>query len=229
MIREHFHTELRRVQDETCVLGTMVATAITEAVGQLCRRDRAASERLIVWDDRVNEKCHAIENAVLTLIATQAPVAVDMRLLAGVLDTTGELERIGDYAKGIARINLKLDDEPYPQSVLDILVEMSVRSRDMLDRALDAFTRHDPAMAREIMREDDAIDALFRQLFEMAVTGDGVAVVPVNGSRAPRRLERVNYLMWVSHNLERSADRVTNICQRVIFTATGDVRDLDRE
>jgi len=225
MTREHFYAGLRRLQDETCVLGAMVGTGITEAVGQLCRGDRAGAERLIAWDRHVNEKCHAVELSTLTLIATQAPVAGDMRLLAAVLDAAGELERIGDYAKGIARIHLKLDDEPFPRPVLDLLTAMSARGRDMLERALDAFSRRDVELARAIIGEDDQVDALFNRVFHVAIAADGAVPLSRNGN--PHRLERANYLMWIAHNLERSADRVTNICQRVIFTVTGEIEDLD--
>lgn len=226
MTREHFNAELKRLQDETCVLGTMVATSITEAVRQLCARDRAGSERLIAWDRRVNEKCHAIEMATLTLIATQAPVATDMRVLAAVLETASELERIGDYAKGIAAISLKLGDAPYAQPVWDLLTEMSVRARDMLDRALDAFARRDLPAAHAIIRQDDGIDDLFNQIFGIAMHPNG-ALPGVAAGDLTATLERANYLMWIAHNLERSADRVTNICQRVIFTVTGELDDLD--
>lgn len=227
MTREHYHTELKRIQDETCVLGTMVGTGLTEAVGQLCRADRAGAERLIDWDQRVNEMRYRIELHVLTLIATQAPVAGDMRSLASVLETIGELERIGDYAKGIARINLKLA-RPFVPRVQDILTEMALKSRDMLDRALEAFSRNDMDLARAIIREDDAVDALFNRLFHIVITETDVSAGSPNGG-AEGPMERANYLMWVAHNLERSADRVTNICQRVVFTVTGRLEDLDLE
>lgn len=228
MTREHFDASLNRLQDETCVLGTMVATGITESVGQLCRHDRPGSERLIAWDERINAKCHGIEVATLTLITTQAPVASDMRVLASVLETVGELERIGDYAKGIARIHLKLDDVPYPRVVLDTLTEMSIKSRDMLDRSLDAFARRDLSLARSIIREDDEVDDLFNRIFRIAMTPNGSSPIAAGGDLG-QTLQRTNYLMWIAHNLERSADRVTNICQRVIFTVTGELGDMDLE
>ncbi len=224
MTRDRFTQDMQRLQTDTSVLGTMVATGLTEAVHQLCARDRPASERLVVWDRQVNERSNNVQMATLAVIATQQPVATDVRLLSSVFETAGELERIGDYAKGIARINLLLDDAPFPWDVNDTLERMAAKSREMLERSMDAFQQLDVAQARTIILEDDEVDALFIRVFQVAIHSNGLAAADDNG----RSLERANYLMWAAHNLERSADRVTNICQRVVFTVTGDVADLDR-
>jgi phosphate transport system protein len=212
MSREHYHHELQRLQTALISLGDVVGAAIPEAMRQVNSRDLEGSRRLFAWDRSVNRRRYDIEAETLTLIATQQPVARDMRVLAAILEIAIELERIGDYAKGIASIHLKLDPGAYDPLVLGILTRMAQKDQDMLARALEAFDLQDEALARAIIAEDDEVDALFNQVFAAVLDlaqGDSHAV------------ERANYLLWMAHNLERTADRVTNICERVIFTVTG--------
>ena len=219
MPRETFDKDLRRLQDETLALGSMVENAMIESVEILKRRDMEGARRLIAQDRRINEKRFVIEDEALTLIATQQPIARDLRTIAAVLDITHELERIGDYAKGIAKINLLIGEEPLIKPLIDIPL-MAAKAQDMLHRALEAFVRRDVDQARAIPVEDDEVDYLYNQIFceliDYLLKDPGVS-------------EGANYLLWAAHNLERSADRVTNICERVIFTVTGEVVELGAE
>jgi len=217
MPRDIFQRELQRLQDEVLVLGSMVEDSILESVEILKQRDVEGSRRLIAKDRSINEKRFAIEDAALTLIATQQPIAVDLRLIAAVLDIASELERIGDYAKGIARINLMIGEGPLLKPLIDV-PKMAEKAQSMLHQALDAFARKDVELARAIPEEDDEVDDLYNQVSRELLT-----LVMAD----PTRMDRANYLEWVAHNLERAADRVTNICERVLFTVTGEVVELD--
>jgi phosphate transport system protein len=219
MYRVTFERELQRLQDETLVLGSMVETAIAEAVESLKQRDAQRAKRVIADDRTINEKRFDIENAALTLIATQQPVAGDLRTIAAVLEIATELERIGDYAKGVARINLMIGDEPLIKPLIDV-PRMSEKTRDMLHRALDAFVKRDVDLARSIPLEDNEVDALYNQVYRELLT------FMISN---PRTIDQASYLLWVAHNLERAADRVINICERVVFTVTGEMTELDVE
>ena len=217
MPRETFERELQSLQDQTMALGSMVEEAIMASVDVLKRRDMEGSRRVIAQDHLVNEKRFAIENDALVLIATQQPMAGDLRTIAAVLDITSELERMGDYAKGIAKINLLIGEGPLLKPLVDV-PRMAEKTCDMLHRALDAFARRDTETALAIPTEDDEVDSLYNQVYRELIT-----YILAD----PRVIEQANYLLWVAHNLERAADRVTNICERVIFTVTGKMVELD--
>jgi phosphate transport system protein len=153
----------------------------------------------------------------LTLIATQQPMARDLRTLAAVLEINTELERIGDYAKGISRITILLGDDPIDMPIVDLQL-MADRGLDMLHRALGAFVAKDAETARLIPAEDDEVDALYNHIYH-----EMLQVIIQN----PFVVDRANYLIWAAHNLERLADRVTNICERIVFVVTGEMRELD--
>jgi phosphate transport system protein len=217
MPREAFERELQRLQDEMLAMASMVEDAITESVEVLKRRDMEGSRRLIAQDRDINEKRFDIEADCLVAIATQQPMASDLRTLAAVLDIAHELERIGDYAKGIAKINLMIGEEPLVKPLVDV-PRMAEKARSMLHRALEAFAQRDVEMARAIPAEDDEMDDLYNQVYRELIT-----YILAD----PSTIERANYLLWVAHNLERAADRVTNICERVIFTVTGEMVEMD--
>ena len=219
MPRETFDRELQRLQDEILALGSMVENALTESVEILKRRDMEGSRRLIAQDRVINEKRFAIEADALVAIATQQPMASDLRILAAILVLATELERIGDYAKGIARINLMMGEGPLIKPLIDV-PRMAEKAQSMLHRALDAFVRQDIALARAIPAEDDEMDALYNQVYRELMTH-----VVVD----PSCIDQANYLLWVAHNLERAADRVTNICERVVFTVTGQMAEMDSD
>ncbi len=219
MPREMLDSEIERLQGEVLKLGDMVERSILEAVDSLKRRDFEASRRVIAQDQAINERRFAIEADTLVVIATQQPMASDLRLLAAILEVVTELERIADYAKGIAKINLLIGEKPLIKPLIDI-PRMAQKAADMLHRALEAFVQKDVEKARAIPKEDEEVDALYDQVYRELMT-----YVIAN----PANIEQANYLLWAAHNLERAADRVTNICERVVFTVTGEMKELDMD
>jgi phosphate transport system protein len=188
---------------------------MSQSVDALKNNDMEYSKTILEHDKRINQKRFNLEGAVIATIATQQPTAHDLRVLASLLDVGTELERMGDYAKGIATINLRSGGLSIPKILRDIHY-MAGKVIDMLHRALTAFVDEDNFTAKAIVKEDDLIDALYEQLyFEMM---DFVAERPDN-------IERANYVLWVAHNLERMADRVTNICERTVFIKTGELAE----
>ena len=219
MVREAFWAELRRLQEEVLALGRMVEDALVEAVDLLKRQDLAGARRLVAEDRLINEKRFEIEADAMVLIATQQPMASDLRILAAILEIVTELERMGDYAKGIGRICLMIGDKPLVKPLVDIPL-MASKVRDMLHEALDAFVRQDVELARAIPAKDDEIDNLYNQVYRELLT-----YIMAD----PQTIDGATNLLWVAHNLERTADRVTNICERVVFTVTGQMVEMDKE
>jgi len=216
MVRKTFENELQQVKDSVLVLGSMVEQSIIDSVEALKKRDLAAAERILTADKDINKKRFQIESQLLILIATQQPMAHDLRLLASCMEIISELERMGDYAKGIANINIRMGDSPLLKPLIDV-PRMAQKGADMLHRALTAFVNEDLDTARAIPVEDDEVDALFNQVYRELMTiviGD------------PTSIERANWLLWTAHNLERFADRVTNICERTVFVVTGELGEI---
>jgi phosphate transport system protein len=216
MLRKTFENEIQQVKDDVLVLGSMVEKAILDSVEALKKRDIKASERLIREDKEINKKRFEIENKLMVLIATQQPMAHDLRLLASCMEIISELERMGDYAKGIANINLRMGDMPLLKPLIDV-PRMARIGVDMLHEALTAFVSEDIEIAKSIPVKDDEVDALYNQVYRELMT----FVI-----QDPKTIERANWLLWVAHNLERVADRVTNICERTIFIATGEMEEI---
>ncbi|MGZ3716621.1 MAG: phosphate signaling complex protein PhoU [Anaerolineales bacterium] len=222
MLRKTFETEIKQVKDEVLVLGSMVEQAIVDSVDALKRRDIKASERLFAADQDINNRRFEIESQLMMMIATQQPMAHDLRLLASIMEINSELERMGDYAKGISNINLRMGNAPLLKPLIDI-PRMAQKGADMLHRALTAFINEDMETARQIPAEDDEVDELYKQVYRELMTfiiGD------------PTTIEQANWLLWAAHNLERFADRVTNICERTVFIVTGELHeftDADKE
>ncbi|MFO7741425.1 MAG: phosphate signaling complex protein PhoU [Anaerolineae bacterium] len=219
MSRKTFERDLQELEDELLTLGCMVGQAIMDSVTSLKERDRDEAQRLIEQDREMNQKRYALEAKALTLIATQQPMAGDLRTIAAVLSLASELERIGDYAKGIAKINILMGDEPLLKPLIDV-PRMARKTRDMLDEALQAFADRDVELARSIPPQDDEVDGLYNQVYRELLT----YIIS-----DPRTIDQATYLLWVSHNLERAADRVVNICERVIFTVTGKLVEIKPE
>jgi phosphate transport system protein len=217
MPRQAFDQELQHLEGRLLELGRLVEEALGASVDALKRRDLEAARQIIGADRALNEMRFAIEHETLVVIATQQPMAVDLRTLAAFLEIATELERIGDYAKGIAKITIKMGTEPFIKPLIDI-PRMAEKARSMLHRALQAFVARDVEFARAIPTEDDEMDALYDQIYRELTTyilGD------------PKLIDRASYLIWVAHNLERAAYRVVNVCERVIFTVTGDIVEFD--
>jgi phosphate transport system protein len=219
MPRQALDRDLQRLNDDILLLGSMAEKAILQSVDMLKRRDVEGSHQLVADDIRINQKRFAIESDCLIVIATQQPMASDLRNLAAILELATELERIGDYGKGIARITIMMGDEPLVKPLVDI-PHMAEKACSMLHRALDAFVRHDVDLAREIPTEDDEVDELYNRVYN-----DLIHIIINN----PKMIDQATHLLWVAHNLERAGDRVTNICERVIFTVTGQMQEMDME
>jgi phosphate transport system protein len=219
MPRRTFDQELQHLQDEVLALGSIVERAIPDAVESLKRKDAEAARRIVAQDRLVNERRFELEADALTLIATQQPMARDLRTIAAVLDITSELERIGDYAKGIARITLMMGEQPLIKPLID-LPAMAAKAREMLHDALEAFAQADADTARSIPERDEEVDALYNQVYR-----ELLSLILAD----PTRIDQATYLLWAAHNLERAADRVTNICERVVFTVTGEMMEMDVE
>jgi len=215
-IRTTFRKKLREIQDEVLVMGSMVGKAITSSVKALKERDLDLAHQIISDDLKVNQKRFEIEERCIQLIATQQPMASDLRIIIAILNITTEIERIGDYAMGIARIVIMIGDEPPLKPLIDI-PRMTEKMTDMLQRSLDAFVKHDANTAREIATEDDDVDNLYDQVFRELLTFM---------AEDPRTITRATRLIWVAHNLERSADRVTNICERIVYMVTGKMQEI---
>jgi phosphate transport system protein len=216
--RGNFDRHLHRLLDQVLILGSMAEQAVQSALDALIRRDQAAARRIFDADQRINEKRYAIENECIGLIATQQPMARDVRLLTAILEIITELERIGDYAKGICRINLLLSEDPIDFVIIYDLQQMAKLGLSMLQRALDAFVNLDAAAARAIPHEDDNVDRLYNRIY-LELINQMVSNAEI--------IDRANHLMWAAHNLERMADRVTNICERIIYVASGNMNELN--
>jgi len=216
MIRKTFENELQELKDEILVLGSMVEQAILDTVEALKKRDIEESRKILAADRDINAKRFELENKLMVLIATQQPMAHDLRLLASSMEIIGELERMGDYAKGIANINIRMGNAPLLKPLIDV-PRMAQKDVDMLHRALTAFVNEDVEAAEALPIEDDEVDALYNQVYRELMT----FVIS-----DPKTMERANWLLWVAHNLERVADRVTNICERTVFIATGEMKEI---
>jgi len=214
--RETLERKTHQLLDEILVLGSMVEQAILKAVDALKRQDLDLAQRIYDGDIRINTKRFDIETEAMVLIATQQPMARDLRILASTLDVATELERIGDYAKGIANICLMMGQEAPIKPLVDIPYMAKVTT-DMLHKALAAFVEADVEVAQQIPPEDDLVDGLYNQVFRELIT------FMISD---PTTIDRANYLMWAAHNLERAADRVINICERTIYVATGQMKEI---
>lgn len=217
MPRESLDKQIKQIEDEILVLGSMVEESIFKSVAALKNRDEKLSHEVIQNDEIINEKRFAIENAIMILMATQSPFAHDLRRMAAMLIVANELERMGDYAKGISKTNLRLgiSDTPIPMKEIEKMADLGT---SMLHRALTAFVEEDEKTAAKIPREDDAVDDLFNTAYKLIVNS-----MIAN----PAVIDQANLILWVVHNLERMADRVTNICERTIFIRTGELLEFD--
>jgi phosphate transport system protein len=214
--RTIFHKKLREIQDDILAMGSMVSKAMLRSIDALKNRDMALAHQIVSDDKKVNQKRFEIEEKCIELIATQQPMASDLRIILSVLIIVSEVERIGDYAEGIAKIAIMIGDEPPLKPLIDI-PRMAEQTVDMLRRSLDAFVNRDAEAAKKISAEDDSIDHLYDQVFRELLTFM---------AEDPKTITRATRLIWVAHNLERAADRVTNICERVIFIVTGKMEEI---
>ena len=211
-MRQSFDRELQRLHDEVLRMGSEVEEHLVKVTEAFVERDLVTAQRLIDADESINQRRIQVGLDALRLIATQSPMAGDMRLIAAIMEIVGELERIHDYIKGIGKISLNLGAVRVPQALALHLPEMAELGREMLFQALKAFANRDEVLARRVPIMDDRVDFLFNELY-----GEIIALVTAD----PTQIHHANQLEWALHNLERSADRTINICEWVVYMVTG--------
>ena len=215
MPREEFDRDLLKLKNDLLMLGSMVEQAIASAVDALNKRDLPKSEAVIIADDDIDEKRFDIEERCANLIATQQPIAGDLRVLLAIMHIAVELERMGDYAEGIGKISISMGDLPPLKPLIDI-PRMADKAGDMLRRSLKSYVEKDVNMALSVCKDDDEVDSMYEQVYRELLT---------YMMADPSTIERATYLLWVAHDLERVADRTTNIAERVTYMVTGKSAD----
>lgn len=217
MARSTFERHLNEIEEDMLVLAGMVERALGRSMDALQNRDVELARVVIVEDMEINRKRYETEEKCIELLATQQPIARDLRTIVAVLAVIVDLERMGDHAEGIAKIAIMLADEPPLKPYIDIprMAETAVR---MLRDSLEAFKLRDVEMARKTCDDDDEVDALYDQVYRELL------VYMLND---PKTIERATHILWVAHNLERIADRVTNICERVVYMVQGTIEEMN--
>ena len=214
MPREDFERNLKDVEDDVVQLSSMVEKAIFKSIEALKERDINASQKVVDDDDVIDEKQQAIEDRCIDLIALEAPMAGDLRVLIAAMMVANELERMGDYAEGIAKISVSMGNLPPLKPLIDI-PRMADKSVDMLRRSTQAFVNRDVESATAVLLADDEVDDIYEQVYRELLT---------YMMADPSTIQRATYLLWVAHDLERVADRTTNIVERVIYLVTGETK-----
>ena len=211
MLRIDLDRQLGQLQQEVISLAEIVDKATMRSVEALKQRDLTESQQLVQEDDYIDQKRYEIEDRCVDLIATQQPIAGDLRAIIALLHITVELERIGDYAEGIAKISLLMGDEPPLKPLIDI-PRMAEKATTMLRNSMDSLISRDTIKANQVLKDDDEVDLLYDQVYRELL---------VFMLQNPQTIQRATYLLWAAHDLERIADRATNIAERVIFLVTG--------
>ena len=215
--RQDFDRDLGKLEAELILMSGLVEQAIFNALNALKSRDIDKSQKIIDEDDNIDQTELEIERSCIELIRREAPMAGDLRRIVASLHIAGELERIGDYAEGIAKISITMGGQPPLKELIDIprMGDMAVR---MLKRSLEAFISRDANLVRtlsvELEKEDDEVDDLYAK-----VQADLLELVKAD----PENAEPATYLMRVAHNVERIADRAMNIVERALYQATGEL------
>lgn len=217
MTREAYHKALKDLEGELQQMASMVGTAVRESMEALKGRDLETSKRIVRNDIQVNRKRFEIEEKCIRIIATQQPMAVDLRILAAIINIITDLERIGDHAEGTAKISLAIGDAPLVKPLVD-LPKMAEKAVSMLERCMKAFIDRDIETAKKICNEDDEVDAYYDEIYK-----DLVLLMIEN----PKLIKDATYLIWTAHNIERVADRVTNIAERVVYMVTGKMEEMN--
>lgn len=218
-IRESFDRELQALQDDILEVGSLVQENLVKVTAALAQRNFEQSRKLVKEDKWVNKRRIAIGMEAFSLIARQQPMAGDMRLIAAVLEIIGELERIHDYVKGIGNINIMIGEAEVPANLLELLPEMAELAQAMLRDALEAFTARDSELALRVAKRDDAVDKLYNKTYKRVMRY-------MNDNPSEASYEMAHRVEWAAHNLERSADRVTNICEWIVYLVTGQYKEV---
>jgi len=216
-MRESFEKHIKGLNENVVEMSEMVAAATSRSVKALENRDVKEAEQIIKDDMLINEKRWQIEEECIDLIALQQPVASDLREIIAVLNVITDLERMGDYAEGIAKIAIMLGGEPLIKQLV-FTPQMAEKTIDMLRRSIQAFVKRDVKAAKAICNEDDEVDKLYDQAYHDLL---------MRMIKDPAVVSKATPLIWAAHNLERSADRVTNICERTVFLATGTMPQMN--
>ena len=216
-IRIEFAHQLQELRDDVVAMASMVDKAIARSVEALQRQDVQVAREIVAADRAINTQRWATEERALLLIATQAPMARDLRTIAAALHIITDLERMGDHAAGIAKIVVDTADEPLLKPLVDI-PRMAELARTMLADAITSYVHGDPDAARSVAERDDEVDSLYDQIYRELLTFMLADPTTINWA---------THLLWVAHNLERIADRVTNICERVVFAVTGEMAEIN--
>jgi phosphate transport system protein len=216
-LRAVLDRDLRAVQDDLLRLGGLIDTAIANALKALAERDASLAKQIIADDAQVNDLRFQIEEACFVAIATQQPAARDLRALVAAMNIVSDMERMADHAAGIAEIVVRMGAEPLLKPLID-MPRMAEECRDMLRQALDAYVKYDVDLARAVAERDDTIDSLYKQIFRELLS----FMV-----EDPRTTTRALYLLFAAHNLERIGDHITNVAERVIFMASGEMKELN--
>jgi phosphate transport system protein len=216
-MRESFEKHINELNQDVVAMSEMVAAATSRSVKALADLDIAEAKKIIDEDLLINKKRWEIEEKCINLIALQQPVATDLRDIIAVLNIITELERMGDYAEGIAKIAIMLGGEPLLRPLI-FLPEMAEKAVDMLKRSMQALVDRDDKAANVICNEDDEIDKLYDAAYHDLL---------MRMIKDPGVISKATPLIWAAHNLERIADRVTNICERIIFLATGSMPQVN--
>ena len=211
MLRIDLDRQLGQLQQQVISLAEIVDKATMRSVEALKQRDLTESQQLVQEDDYIDQKRYEIEDRCVDLIATQQPIAGDLRAIIALLHITVELERIGDYAEGIAKISLLMGNEPPLKPLIDI-PRMAEKATTMLRNSMDSLVSRDTIKANQVLKDDDEVDLLYDQVYRELL---------VFMLQNPQTIQRATYLLWAAHDLERIADRATNIAERVIFLVTG--------
>lgn len=211
-----FQKRLEETQGDVVLMGNMVEKAIERAIEALKNRNLTLAHQVIADDNKINAQRFAIEDKCIGLLVTQQAAELDFRVIIAILNIITELERIGDYAGGIAKIAVLIGDEPPLKPLIDIprMAEITI---DMIHQSIQAFVSRDPELAMKVISYDDAVDALNEQIYRELLT-----IMMVDA----KTINRATRLIWVGHNLERAADRTTNICERVVFLVKGKMGEL---
>jgi phosphate transport system protein len=217
--RGRLDQDLRAVNDNLLRMGQMVDGAIDQAMQALARQDENLARQVVDNDTKINELRFTIEEGCLTITAMQQPIASDLRLIVAALIIVTELERMADHAAGIARIVLRMENEPLLKPLID-MPRMAQTCRQMLSKSLKAYENRDEGLAREVAKQDNEIDALHTQIFRELLS---------YMVEDPSTTSRALWLLFASHNLERIGDRITNIAERTIFICSGEMEELNPE
>jgi phosphate transport system protein len=212
-----FSKGFKEIQDKVLVMGDIVSREINKSIEALKARDLKLAHKIIADDAVIDEQRFTIEDRCIELMGMQKLTIADRRAIVAVLSISTELERIGDYAEGNAKIVVMIGDEPPLKPLIDIprMAELTV---EMIDKSLKSFVARDVELAKHVVTMDNLVDGLYDQVFRELLTFMMID---------PKTINRATRLIWVAHNLERAADRVTNICERVVFTVTGKMEELE--